>query len=388
MPEMHVSLRLLYMSGVYLHIPFCKQACHYCDFHFSTNTAAKGELIECMAEEIAMQKNYLEGETVKTIYFGGGTPSLAEPQELSRLLELVFTNHTVAPKAEITLEANPDDLTLETLQHLRAVGINRLSIGIQSFDDGILKYLNRVHDMAAAIESVHLARRAGFENISIDLIYAIPGMTERMWEDNLTMALELNPPHVSAYTLTIEEKTTFGNWLKKGKLQMTDEASSARQFQTLASTLSAAGYDHYEISNFSRPGYQSQHNSSYWSGEKYLGVGPGAHSYDGESRQFNIPNNHLYIRSIREGTIPFEREILTARDRINEFIFTGLRTSRGCSIRVLKEKFGHDLLHAQRSYLERLSQQRLVSIEDEYLRLTDAGRLLADRICSDLFLVE
>lgn len=376
------------MSGIYLHIPFCRQACHYCDFHFSTNTGTKAELIECMTREILLQRNYLEGEEVKTIYFGGGTPSLLDPRELSGLLGTIFANHTVIPQAEITLEANPDDLSLARLQELRSLGINRLSIGIQSFDDAILTYLNRAHDAQAAMESVHLARRAGFDNISIDLIYAIPGMAEKAWEEDLAVALKLDAPHISAYTLTIEEKTVFGSWLKKGTLQPVDETLAAAQFRTLVASLEGAGYQQYEISNFSKPGYRSQHNSSYWQDEKYLGIGPSAHSYNGTSRQYNISNNHLYMRSIREGTVPFEREALKRNDHINEYIFTGLRTDRGCSLPALKQKFGYDLLETHRNYLAHLQEQKLVFIEDDHLCLTEAGRLLADRICSDLFLVE
>ena len=387
MPEMHVSL-LLIMAGIYLHVPFCRQACHYCDFHFSTNTESKQEMIECMVKEIVLQRNYLGGEGVKTIYFGGGTPSLLDPRQLDLLLAAIREAHAVSQDAEITVEANPDDLTMTLLQGFRSIGINRLSIGIQSFDDDILRYLNRVHDSRLAIRAVELARATGFENFSIDLMYAIPGLTQEAWKKNLSRALELNAPHISAYTLTIEEKTAFGNWLRKGKLQPVDDELAGEQLETLMTTLSSAGYKQYEISNFARPGFESRHNSSYWKREKYLGVGPGAHSYDRLSRQHNVANNTVYIRSMREERIPFKKEVLKKNDHVNEYILTTLRTDGGCNLSSLKHDFDYDLFDHHRDYLLQLLEHQLVTLQDNSLRLTERGRLVADKISADLFLFE
>ncbi|HEX8041001.1 MAG TPA: radical SAM family heme chaperone HemW [Chryseosolibacter sp.] len=376
------------MAGIYLHIPFCRQACHYCDFHFSTNSSIKEEMIRMMAEEILLQRDYLEGESLQTIYFGGGTPSLLDPSEVRLLLTAIFNSHPVSPGAEITLEANPDDLTLARLRDFKSVGINRLSIGVQSFDDEILTYLNRAHQARTAIESVDAAVKAGFENISIDLIYAIPGLTEQAWDRNLSDAIGLNPQHISAYGLTIEEKTVFGNWQRKGRLQPVAETLAAAQLERLMDRLSAAGYEQYEISNFAKPGFQSRHNSSYWRGVKYLGIGPSAHSYNLISRQFNVANNHLYLRSIKEGNVPCQVEILNRRDHVNEYILTTLRTDKGCNVTLLRRNFGYDLLGLHKDYIRQLQSHDLVTIEDESLRLTNAGRLLADKISSDLFLIE
>jgi oxygen-independent coproporphyrinogen-3 oxidase len=376
------------MAGIYLHIPFCRQACHYCDFHFSTNTEIKGELIRAMAEEISLRRNYLGGDIINTIYFGGGTPSLLDAEELSLILESIRKNNPVSTDAEITLETNPDDLTEKKLNEFKAMQINRLSIGIQSFDDHILRYLNRIHSSRTAIHAVESARMAGFENISIDLIYAIPGMDKGAWKKNIQQALQLQPQHISAYTLTIEEKTAFGKWQAKGKLIPVDESSTAEQLEILMAQLSAAGYRQYEISNFARPGFESRHNSNYWNGEKYLGIGPGAHSYDQKSRQHNAANNHLYVRSLKEGKIPAEEETLKRNDRINEYILTTLRTATGCHLETLKHDFDYDVLNLHSAYLRELQNHRLISIDNQYLKLTESGRLLADKISSDLFLVD
>lgn len=374
------------MAGIYLHIPFCTQACHYCDFHFSTNIEIKADLIRAMGEEIILQQNYLQSEVLNTLYFGGGTPSLLSKKEFTLLLDAIYQTHTVAPGAEVTIEANPDDLTLTRLSELKSLGINRLSIGIQSFDDAILKYLNRIHQADTAIRSVEMARETGFENISIDLIYAIPGLSNTAWKKNIARAVALRPDHISAYTLTIEEKTTFGNWLAKGKLKPVDETLAAEQLEILMADLSKAGYGQYEISNFAKPGFESRHNSSYWKGEKYLGIGPSAHSYNTISRQHNIPNNHQYVRSLREKIIPFEIEILSKENHINEYILTTLRTDKGCSMEKLRIDFDYDLLLLHGGYLEELQKHKLVTIQDAILKLTEQGRLLADKISSDLFL--
>lgn len=376
------------MAGIYLHIPFCKQACHYCDFHFSTNTEIRKELIASMAEEIYLQRGYLEGATLHSIYFGGGTPSILDPTEINYLLQKIYETQPVSSDAEITLEANPDDLNSQKLTDLKAVGINRLSIGIQSFDDKILKYFNRSHNVQAAVSSVELARAAGFGNISIDLIYAIPGLTLEGWQRNIEQAISLKPQHISAYSLTIEEKTAFGKWYTKGSLIPVEEQAAAEQVELLITALAHAGYRQYEISNFAQPGFESRHNQGYWQGKKYLGIGPSAHSFNLKTRQHNVANNHLYVRSLREGKIAAEEEILRAEDQINEYILTTLRTSTGCDLAVLKSRFGYDILALHGGYLSELEKQDLIHLEGHQLRLTEGGRLLADRISSDLFLVE
>jgi oxygen-independent coproporphyrinogen-3 oxidase len=373
------------MAGLYIHIPFCKQACHYCDFYFSTNQDSKSQLVKAIAEELRLREEYVKGEAVKTIYFGGGTPSLLNKEELSDLLNVIHRHFIVDADPEITLEANPDDLTPDMLSVLREQGINRLSIGIQSFDDSVLRFLNRAHDSAAALKCVDDSRRAGFTNISIDLMYALPGQSRESWRENILQAVRVAPEHISAYSLTVEEKTVFGNWQRLGKLQEPDEESSAVQFEELMNLLGEAGYEQYEVSNFCLPGYYSRHNSAYWKQELYLGAGPSAHSYDRVSRQWNISNNARYSKFISEGKVPAEREILTAENKINEYIFTTLRTSWGCDLEKMKREHNRDLVQELGSYLTALQQKKLITIENNILKLTRSGKLLSDKIASDLF---
>jgi len=296
------------MAGIYFHIPFCKQACHYCDFHFSTNLSIRSAMVESFRKELYLQRHYLGGEKIETIYFGGGTPSLLTAEELASLLDDVAANFNVTSGAEITLEANPDDLSLSQVEELFRLGINRLSIGIQSFHDDVLTFLNRVHSSGHAVQCVADSRKAGFKNISIDLIYAIPGQSEDAWIENITTAIKLDPDHISAYNLTIEPQTVFGNWTAKGKLFPVIDDLAAKQLEILIRLLADAGYQQYEVSNFSKPGFESRHNSSYWQRKNYLGIGPSAHSYNKESRQYNVRNNHTYVKSLSEGEIPFEKE--------------------------------------------------------------------------------
>ena len=387
MVETHVSL-IRSMAGIYLHIPFCKQACHYCDFHFSTNNDLRGDVVRAMAEEIQLQQAYLSGEVVETIYFGGGTPSILTGEEVKFLLKAIRITHDVSSAAEITLEANPEDLSPEKLNDFRSAGITRLSIGIQSFDDDVLKYFNRAHSSETAIRSVEYARAAGFHNVSIDLIYAIPGMSNGTWRRNIEQAIALTPQHISAYTLTIEEKTPFGKWFKQGKLLPVNENVASEQVEILVSLLASSGYRQYEISNFSLPGYESRHNRAYWQGKKYLGIGPSAHSFNQISRQHNVANNHLYVRAVMQGKVPADKETLTKEDQINEYILTTLRTSAGCNLQILKSNFGYDVLALHSRYLEELQNQKLIVLNNSQLTLTQKGRLLADKISSDLFLVE
>ena len=375
------------MAGIYIHIPFCKQACHYCDFHFSTNLKFQADLIEAIRKEFFLQNHYLKGEKIETIYFGGGTPSILSALDVGNILTTINENFSVDSSAEVTLEANPDDLSREKLHALKAIGINRLSIGIQSFDDHILKFLNRVHDSAIAFDSVHAAREAGFKNISIDLIYAIPGQDLNAWKENIAKAIDLNPEHISSYSLTIEERTVFGKWASQNKMTVPDNDASASEMIALIDALESEGYDHYEVSNFAKPGYVSQHNSSYWRGKKYLGVGPSAHSYDGQSRQYNISNNYQYYQSIQQGTVPASRENLNREDKINDIILTSLRTSWGADLQKLREEHHYDLFNVNRAYVDRLLNGNLAVVINDTLILTKSGRLLADKIASDLFAI-
>lgn len=382
---------------VYVHIPFCAQACHYCDFHFSTQLAGRAALVDALTQEVALQRNFLPKIPLDTIYFGGGTPSLLTESELARLLDSIHAHFTVSPNAEITLEANPDDLTAEKLAQFHLLGVNRLSIGIQSFDEGHLRHLHRLHNAAEGEASVQRAQDAGFENLSIDLIYAIgpshvgpshgPANSHAIWENDLQKASALAVPHISAYCLTIEPQTVFGSWLKKRKIQPIDDAFAARQFELLTEHLTAHGYEHYEISNFAQPGRYSRHNTSYWRQEPYLGLGPSAHSFDGATtRQANVSHNARYVEGIRRGEIPAETEHLSESDRVNEYLLTGLRTQWGCELKKLKaiSEEGSSLIHALTPSL--IEKGWLVS-QAGFLRLTPAGKLFADRVASELFWV-
>lgn len=345
-------------------------------------------MIEAIAKEINLQKNYLEGEAIRTIYFGGGTPSLLDIDELRTLLDSIRLTQKVIDNPEITLEANPDDLTPSKLNEFSALGINRLSIGIQSFHSDLLKLLNRNHDGATALRSFQYARDAGFKNISIDLIYAIPNESDSLWIEDIRQALILQPDHISCYALTIEEKTVFGRWSVTGKLKTTDDETAARHLELLMNELEHAGYEHYEISNFAKPGFYSNHNSNYWRQEHYLGVGPSAHSYNGKSRQFTISNNNLYINALRQDKIPFEKEILTRENKINEYILTTLRTRWGTNLKKIKLDFGYDLMNENTDYLSLIFKNDFAILEKDVLRLTRKGKLLADKISADLFIIE
>ncbi|MCW3462686.1 radical SAM family heme chaperone HemW [Chitinophaga nivalis] len=374
------------MSGIYIHIPFCKQACYYCNFHFSTSRAQQASLVNGILQEITLQQHYLGTDTVHTIYFGGGTPSLLEPAELTALLEKIRSVFSVAPDAEITLEANPDDLSRPKLEMLKAAGINRLSIGVQSFHETDLTWMNRAHNSGQALACIQLAQELGFQNITIDLIYGGPTLSDEGWEENVKQAIALGIPHLSCYALTVEPGTALDHFIRKKKMAPTDADKAARHFELLMQWLKAAGYEHYEISNFALPGWHSRHNSSYWQGKPYLGLGPSAHSFNGHSRQWNIANNAQYIKSITAGAVPFEIESLTSIMVFNEYIMTSLRTAAGCNLEWVAEKF--DTAH-----VTHLLQNSTAFINDgkmervgETLRLTPAGRLFADGIAAALFL--
>jgi oxygen-independent coproporphyrinogen III oxidase len=372
------------LSGIYIHIPFCKQACHYCDFHFSTNLSLKEEMIKTICKEIELRSPYLSRKTVETIYFGGGTPSLLSEKELESIFNTIHKQFSLKESIEITLEANPDDLDEKTTEILFNSSVNRLSIGIQTFNKVHLEYLNRIHSRDASLKSVKIAQDKGFSNISIDLIYGIPYSDHSIWNNDLKTALSLDPQHISSYCLTIEDRTVFGNWLKKKKISAAEEEFCAVQFEIMLETLTNNNFEHYEISNFSKPGHYSRHNCSYWSGKSYLGIGPGSHSFNGEEREFNISNNANYISSIKNGTIPSTREKLSSRDKINEYIMTNLRTKWGCSLHILKEMEGFTF-NEQMKKIELYEKKALLINNSGILILTNKGKLLADTIIYDLF---
>lgn len=373
------------MAGIYIHIPFCKQACHYCDFHFSTYTKLKAPLLQALAHELVLQQDYLENSQVNSIYFGGGTPSMLEVSEIETLLIQISKYFCLSKQAEITLEANPDDITLDKLIALKGIGINRLSMGVQTFQDPLLSFLHRVHDRAKALKSIDLVLEAGFANFSIDLIYGIPGQTEAMWQEDLLLSTSFGLPHIAAYCLTIETKTVFGRWQQQGKLQPIDEETAARQFECLVDTLLSHQYEHYEISNFCLPGRYAQHNSHYWKQGKYLGIGPSAHSYNGISRHYNIAKNHLYLQSIQQDTLPRTLEVLDRKNHTNEYIMTSLRTQWGCDINLLHITYQYDIQQTKSAYLVALVDQGLATLQNNTLVLTTRGKLLADQIALDLF---
>lgn len=374
------------MAGIYIHVPFCRQACHYCDFHFSTSHRQIENYIAALQKEIALQKDYLKGEMVRTVYFGGGTPSLLEAAHLQSIMKEIALSFKVDPKAEVTLEANPDDITPEKLNEWRSAGINRLSIGVQSFRDTDLAQLNRVHTSEQSLLSIALARSAGFENITIDLIYGINGLSDQDWIKNIQTAFDSGIQHLSCYALTVEPRTALASMIRKGKMPAPSSEKAAAQFEILMDMAEKSGWEHYEISNFCKPGFRSKHNSSYWTGEAYLGLGPSAHSFDGASRQWNVSSNSEYIRSIEQGILPAEKEVLTPGQKINEYIMISLRTIEGLDFK----KVGLQLTSAQREERESLLRARIgagwMEIRNDKYVLTKKGRLMADAIAAELFL--
>jgi len=375
------------MPGLYLHIPFCKQACHYCDFHFSTSLGLKDRLVQALVRELELRRHYLgPAPTLDTIYFGGGTPSLLSAAELEALFAAIHRHFKVAPQAEITLEANPDDLSAAKLAELAASPINRLSIGLQSFHEPHLRLMNRAHSAGESTTAVRRAQDAGFDNISIDLIYGVPAAGHHIWEADLANAFALDVPHISAYALTIEPGTAFGHRAKKGTFIPPPDEFVATQFELLLAGMKAQGYEQYEISNFCRPGWESRHNGNYWRGVPYLGLGPSAHSYDGQNRQFTLANNPQYVAAVLErGEVPVTIDELSPTDRANEYLLTTLRTSRGCDLAYLREHLGLDLPGTRAPYLAELTANGWARIHDNVLTLTDAGKLLADQITLELF---
>jgi oxygen-independent coproporphyrinogen-3 oxidase len=372
------------MAGIYIHIPFCKQACYYCDFHFSTSLKKKDELLAALKKELQLRKNEFEDITVETIYFGGGTPSLLSQKELEEILESVYDNYSIVDNPEITLEANPDDLSKSKILDLSKSAVNRLSIGVQSFFDADLKLMNRAHSAVEAELSLELARDY-FNNISIDLIYGIPGASNEQWAQNIEKALSFKVPHISSYALTVEPKTALASFIKKGLVENVDDEKAHDQFHLLKAKLEDEGFVHYELSNFGKEGYFSQNNSAYWQGKPYLGIGPSAHSFNGIQRGWNVRNNIKYIKALQQNQLPIEQETLTTTDRYNEYIMTGLRTIWGVSLDKIKNDFGTVYLDYLFEQAQVFINEHLLYIDDSHLRVTKKGQFLSDGIASQLF---
>lgn len=373
------------MSGIYIHIPFCRQACHYCDFHFSTSIQTKEAVLQCMQQELAIRQEELSAP-VQTIYLGGGTPSLLKTEEIQQLLDVIFKNYQVLSDAEITLEANPDDLNFKKLKELRHTPINRFSIGIQSFHEADLKYLHRIHSGRDAEYAVKGAQDAGFENLTIDLIYGIPTLSKKGWMENLQKTLAFQIPHVSAYALTVEEQTPLFHLIRRKKRIAPIDEQVIRDFNIITQVLPLAGFEHYEISNFAQPGFRSRHNSSYWKGLPYLGIGPSAHSFNGENlRRWNVSNNIRYIQGILEGSSWFETEQLNFENRVNEWIMIHLRTSEGIDWKETSIRWGMDVVNYIQKKIQNMSPEWFYQNETS-LKLTVTGMLMADHIASELMI--
>jgi len=372
------------MAGIYIHIPFCRKACHYCNFHFSVSQNLLPQMIGAICQEAELRNDYIT-ENISTIYLGGGTPSLLQVDDCRLLIEKIHLLFTVDKDTEITLEANPDDINKEKLSGWKDIGINRLSIGVQSFFDNDLHWMNRAHNATQAYRNIDLAQQFGFGNITIDLIYGTPNLTDEGWLQNLETANKLNIPHLSCYALTIEPKTALQKMIALHKKENIDAEKQSRQFELLMQWTDQNNYEHYEISNFAKPGFRSRHNSSYWQSKPYLGLGPSAHSYNGMSRQWNIANNSLYIESVAKNIIPFEKEELTSIQKINEYIMTGLRTLDGIELDKLEKLSGKKTIVAIINDAQRFIRQNLMERKNGSLVLTNKGKLFADGIASDLF---
>jgi oxygen-independent coproporphyrinogen-3 oxidase len=373
------------MAGIYLHIPFCRKACHYCNFHFSTQTKFIPDMVWAMQKELTLRRAYLGNQSIQSIYFGGGTPSLLTAEQLNSLLESIRSLWVVDADAEITLEANPDDFTLEKVADWKACGINRLSIGVQSFRDEDLLWMNRAHQAAQAEQAIQMAQSSGIENLTIDLIYGTPGLSDQDWKKNVQKLIELGVPHVSCYALTVEPKTALDHQIQTGKISGPDPETQARHFLQLQEWLEQAGFDHYEISNFGKPGYYSRHNRSYWQGIPYLGIGPSAHSFDGLSRQWNIAHNASYMQGITMGTPLFEKEELTQTQRWNEYVMTALRTQEGVRLDYLQDHFPASWIDLLKEQIEVYRERGQITKFHTHFVLTKNGKLFADGIAADLF---
>lgn len=376
------------MAGIYIHIPFCKQACTYCDFHFSTSMRNKNAVLKAIEKEAELRKDFLGNHAIETLYFGGGTPSLMTSAELQSILNTLQSLFSFSNTLEFTLEANPDDLNKDKIAALKASGVNRLSIGVQSFMDDYLTWMNRAHRSAESIACIRGAQQIGIDNISIDLIYGLPNLTTTAWRDELKKAVDLNPTHISAYCLTVEPATALGYRVRTGKEKPIDEAAAEAQFQIMIEMLETAGYELYELSNFARDGFYSRHNTSYWQGKPYLGLGPSAHSFKPGERSWNISNNVRYLKEINEKRLPITTESLTRSNQYNEWIMTGLRTKWGIDLKEGFANFGIDLLQKNEKLITQLIDDGKAVLKNGILKLTRNGFFLADGIAASLFVVE
>ncbi len=375
------------MAGIYIHIPFCKQACTYCNFHFSTTLHQKESLLAALQKEITLTADAVkELHEVETIYFGGGTPSLLSPGEIENILETIREKYSVSDDAEITLEANPDDVSILNLQNWKTMGINRFSLGIQSFQENELRWMNRAHTANESLQSIDNIQAAGFQNFSVDLIYGSPLLTHEAFKQNINIVLKKNIPHVSAYALTVEPKTPLDIQIKKKTTAGIDEAHQAEQFDILVAALTGAGYEQYEISNFAKPGFRSKHNTSYWQGKPYFGFGPSAHSFDGKNkRHWNIANNALYIKSIEQSVVPYEEEVLTETQELNERIMISLRTMEGINLAEISKRFGEKNTGALREKAAKYLQNQKLTTTANHIILSKEGKFFADGIAAELF---
>ena len=375
------------MAGIYLHIPFCKQACNYCDFHFSTSMKMKVDFVQAIIQEIELRKDVFANEFISSVYFGGGTPSLLSKQDLDSIFEKLYKSFKIDADAEITLEANPDDLTFEKIQQLKDSPVNRLSIGVQSFRDEDLKYMNRAHNAIEALNSIKMAQDEGFQNITIDLIYGTPGMSNEDWKYNLRKSFALNLPHISSYALTVEEKTPLYYQILKKNISPVDEQQSADQFKILMDEMLRNGYEQYEISNFCKDNLYSKHNSSYWKKDYYLGLGPSAHSYFGNSRLWNISNNVKYIKALFASQLPLVKENLNTQEMYNEYVMTSLRTKWGCNLIEIEKDYSMSFSHYFKAQIKSHEINGYVFENKGIYTLSEKGKLIADRITSDLFFI-
>lgn len=374
------------MAGLYIHIPFCRQKCHYCNFYSLATKKHWNEIIAAMKQEMDQNKDFFDGEPLQTIYFGGGTPSLLPVEQLIGLIRRAKVTFEISDEAEITVEANPDDLNDKWLHALAGSPANRLSIGIQSFHDQDLHYLNRVHSAKEAMVSIEKAIRSGFSNLSIDLIYGIPTLTDERWLENINTAISLNIPHISAYALTVEAGTALDHFIRKGKYTPVDDEKAAAQFKMLMKSMSKAGYEHYEISNFAQPGKYSQHNTAYWTGAKYLGIGPSAHSFNGSIRRWNVSHLGKYIEGLAAGSGIFEFEELTNIQQFNEYVMTAIRTMWGIDTDFVLKRFGQIFPDHLTNECKNPEWQCWIVFKDNKIMLTAEGKLFADRIAAGLFI--
>jgi len=374
------------LAGLYIHIPFCKKACHYCNFYFSTNQKYKSDFLEALCKELEIRSIELNDNILESIYFGGGTPSLLSYEDINTILKVIYDNYKVDTKAEITLEANPDDLNLTKVKQLSLTKINRLSIGIQSFFEDDLKEMNRAHNSDEAKRSIEISIKY-FDNVSIDLMYGMPKMSNNKWEKNLDIAFDYNLKHMSCYAITVEPKTTLEYFIKTNKHPALDDNLAAKHFEILVEKTAKADFIHYEICSFGKPGYFSKHNTNYWFSKFYLGVGPSAHSFDGEKRSWNISNNIKYINSIKNNKLPSTQEILSQNNCFNEYLMTGLRTIWGISLKQVEMKFGSDYKSHLLKNSKRHINNKSLFLENNCLKTTEKGKFLCDGIASDLFIL-